>query len=202
MMALVLGILMSLAVNVVSAQVATPVGEVVPPEECTTQPRPARFLADLIATPMAQPQESPLADLPEGTEPDAQTREEVTAHLRQIVACTNTGEYLRALALYSDDYLRQAVKAAGLSEQGAIEAIAPLATPMALTPDLYVRIVGFPLMDVLEDGRVVAAMTTIPLGGGAETTDLFLLSRTNDSWTVDATIVQFDQLPTAATPEA
>lgn len=183
------------------AQEATPVGEVVPPEECTTEPRPVRFLAELIATPVATPQADPLSDIPTGAEPDEQTRAEVIAHLRQIVACTNTGEFLRALALYSDDYLRRTADPFGLlTEEGALEATAELATPVAISAELYIRVVDFPLIELLDDGRVVAVMTTIPFGGGAPSTDLFLLSRaeTDTGWTVDATIANFGY--SAATP--
>jgi hypothetical protein len=183
-----------------SAQEATPIGEAISPEECTTEPRPATFLADLTATPAAAVTVTPITILPEGTEPDEQTRQEVIAHLRQIVACTNSGEFLRALALYSDEYLRRSINPLGqLTEEAALEAIAPLATPFAVTPEIYVRIVGYPLIQLLEDGRVLALMTTIPFGGGPETTDLFILSRTDDGWTVDETVVRYDQAG-AATP--
>jgi hypothetical protein len=184
-----------------AAQDATPEGEAVPAEECTTEPRPADFLAMLIATPAATVQVTPITSLPDGTEPDEQTRTEVIAHLRQIVACTNTGEFLRALALYSDEYLRRSLNATGaLTAEAAIEAIAPIATPFAISPEVFVRIVGYPVIRQLVDGRVLVLMTTIPLGGGGETTDLFILSRTDDGWTVDETAVGFDLNQATATP--
>jgi hypothetical protein len=186
-----------------SAQDATPVGEPVPGEECTTEPRSADFLAALIATPAATVQVTPITTLPEGTEPDEQTRAEVIAHLRQIVACTNTGEFLRALALYSDEYLRRSLNATGLlTVEAANEAISPLATPFAISPELAVRIVGYPLIRQLADGRVLALMTSIPFGGGPETTDLFILSRTDTGWTVDETAVRFEETQAAATPSS
>lgn len=200
---LAVGGLLALA-PVATAQQATPIGEPVPAEECVTEPRPADFLATLIATPMATVEVTPITTLPEGTEPDEQTRAEVIAHLRQIVACTNTGEFLRALALYGDEYLRRSLNATGaLTAQAAIEAISPIATPFAISPEIAVRIVGYPLIRLLPDGRVLALMTSVPFGGGAETTDLFILSRTDTSatgWTVDETEVRFNEVQAVATP--
>src|SRR5438045_3882547 len=76
-----------------TAQEATPAvsGEAVPPEECTTPPRPVSFLADLVATPAAAPA-TPITSLQQGTAPDDQTRQEITAAVRQIIACTNSGD--------------------------------------------------------------------------------------------------------------
>jgi hypothetical protein len=184
-----------------TAQEATPAvsGEVVPPEECTTPPRPMTFLADLIATPAAAPA-TPITALPQGTTPDDQTRQEITAAVRQIIACSNSGDILRALALFGDEYLRRTLNPSGqLTLQSALEVVAPYATPLAIPADRYVRLVEIRDMRVLPDGRVAAVVVTVPFTGGL-TTDLFVFARTDHGWIVDDAVSHFDQVQNAATP--
>jgi hypothetical protein len=169
-----------------TAQEATPAaGEVVPPEECTTPARPATFLADLIATPAALVPMTTVTALPEGTEPDEQIRQEITAVVRQLIACSNTGDLLRALTLYGDDYLRRALNSTGeLTAEAALEIVAPFATPLAIPAEQYIRLVEIRDMRVLADGRVAAVVVTVPFGGGLDT-DLLFFARTDDGWFID-----------------
>lgn len=185
----------------IAAQEATPgaAGEVVPPEECTASRLPITFLADLIATPIAAPA-TPITTLPAGTAPDDRTRQEVTAAIRQIIACTNTGDVLRALSLFGDEYLRRTLTAAGqLTRQQAIDSITALATPFAIPSNLLVRLVEIPDIRVLPDGRVAAVVVTVPLSGGLET-DLFVFARPNGTWLVDDAVSHFDQVQGTASP--
>jgi hypothetical protein len=181
-----------------------PIGEVVPPEECTTEPRPASFLADLIATPAAVEPMTTATAIPEGTEPDEQTRQEITAVIRQLVACTNTGDLLRPLTLYGDDYLRRVLNAQGqLTTEAAAELIAPLATPIAVSESSYTRLVEIRDMRVLADGRVAAVVISVPFGGGTTLdTDLLIFARTDDGWIIDDAVSDFVVAGSAATPTA
>jgi hypothetical protein len=182
------------------AQEATPTaaGEVVPPEECTADPLPVTFLADLIATPVAA--STPITTLPEGVAPDDQTRQEITAAVRQIIACSNTGDILRALSLFGDEYLRRSLNPLGqLTRQEALDRIAPFATPLAIPANLYVRLVEIRDMRVLPDGRVAVIVVSVPLTGGL-TTDLFVFARAGDGWIVDDAVSNFDRVQNAATP--
>jgi hypothetical protein len=186
-----------------AAQQATPApaGDVIPPEECTAAPRPATFLADLIATPAAAPA-TPIASLPEGTPPDDQTRQEVTAAVRQIIACSNTGNVLRALALFGDEYLRRSLNPAGqLTAEAALNLVAPYATPLAIPANLFIRLVEIRDMRVLPDGRVAAVVVTVPPTGGLAT-DLFVFARTENGWIVDDAVSDFAPAQSAATPAA
>jgi hypothetical protein len=195
-----------LAQSALPARVAaqTPPGEVVPPGECTTAPRPVTFLADLIATPAAAVLMTTATAIPEGTEPDEQTRQEITAVIRQLIACTNTGDILRPLALYDDDYLRRVLNAQGqLTNEAALELVAPFATPIPIAEALYTRLVEIREMRLLGDGRVAALVISVPFGGGDDLdTDLLFFARTADGWIIDDAVSDFVEGGPAATPTA
>jgi hypothetical protein len=175
----------------------SPIGEVVSAEECTTAARPARFLADLIATPVAATPTPAITALPEGTEPDDQTREEITAVVRQLVACSNTGDLLRALALFGDDYLRRSLTQTGaLTIEEMIERIAALATPIAMPPALLVSLVEIRDMRVLPDGRVVAVVVTHSQQAGQETS-LFFFARVDGGWIIQDAVSNWDKVEAA-----
>jgi hypothetical protein len=190
----------------VVAQEATPAtaGEVVPPEECTTAPRPADFLADLIATPVAATPIAPITTLPAGTAPDEPTKSAIEAAVRQLVACSNTGDVLRGLALFTDDYLRRTLDPTGqLTAEAAIALIAPYATPIPLAPAQLVRLVEVRDITLLPDGRVAAVSVTdggIPDPPGV-TVDLLVFVKAGDRWLIDETVANVDQ-PEEATATA
>lgn len=181
-----------------------PAGEAVPPEECTTEPRPASFLADLIATPAAVEPMTTATAIPEGTEPNEQTRQEITAVIRQLIACTNTGDLLRPLALYGDDYLRRVLNTQGqLTTEAAMELIAPLATPIAVTESFSTRLVEIRDMRVLADGLVAAVVISVPFGGGTFLdTDLLYFARADGGWIIDDAVSDFVETGSVATPTA
>ena len=74
------------------------------PEECTVAPRTLEEFETLAATPA--PVETPDASGSGGEPVDEATRAAITATARELVACSNAGDILRRLALYSDDRLR------------------------------------------------------------------------------------------------
>jgi hypothetical protein len=178
------------------AQEATPVGELVDPALCTTEPRPATFLRDLIATPVSATPVAAITQLPEGTEPDEQTREEITAVIVQLIACSNTGDLLRPLSLFGDEYLRRTLNATGtLTAEEALSAIAAIATPFAMTPELQIRLVEIRDMRVLADGRVAVVVVTDPPQEGLDT-DLFIFARGEDGWFIEDAVSDWDLVET------
>ena len=91
-----------------------------PAATCQVAPRPAGFFDQIAATPGATKatpvgtpagSASPVA-LPQGQPADQATVAAVSEVERQLVACLNAGDYARAYALYTDDYLRRNLTAA------------------------------------------------------------------------------------------
>lgn len=169
------------------AQGATaPAGEVVPAAECMVTPHPLPSVRQLIGTP-APGQEPgrpiPLPpELPIGEAADTATAQEVAATIRETVACTNAGDALRLLALYSDAYL------GGLGPFPK-ENFAELPTPSALPTEEQVSLVDVRDVQVLTDGRVRAVVVTDAKDNPAPgTTAIVLLARTGDRWVIDAVL--------------
>ena len=119
------------------------------PEDCTVQPRTLGEIAELAKGPI--PQDPPNATETGGVPADNATRQEVTAVAREMVACSNAGDILRRLALYSDDRLRFAYPDGPTQ---ALEAIAK--TPLPLTQFERVALLGVDDVRTLDDGRVSA----------------------------------------------
>jgi hypothetical protein len=142
----------------VSAQDATPVVQTatpiaIPASECTVEPRTLAALNEIVTEADIA---SATADLgpvpyvkPEGTPADADTTAGVTTTVRQLVACVNAGDYLRFLALFSNDALRRYSAAMGFP-------IPP--DDDILTPDPSINeqvvLAGIEDILVLADGRV------------------------------------------------
>jgi hypothetical protein len=181
----------------------TPVGEIVPPEECTTPARSITFLSELIATPISATPVATFTTLPKGRPADDQTVAAVTAVVRQLAACSNTGNVLRPLSLYGDEYLRRALNAGGgMTAEEADALLAPFATPIALQPEMMVRLVEIKNVVVLEDGRVAALTVTdggLPDAPGL-TTDLLIFAKRDTGWYIEDAVSNFDQVLAGATP--
>lgn len=99
------------------AQEGTPAATA-PSASCDdVQPRDVAFFSGLAATPAAEqdravsqatPASETAADMTlEGETADEQTTNEVAMVYTQLVDCLNQGDYLRAYALYTDDYLQR-----------------------------------------------------------------------------------------------
>jgi len=119
------------------------------PEECSTAPRTLEEIGALAELP--PPLEPPNAAEAGGVPADEATRTEVVAAAREMVACSNAGDILRRLALYSDNRLRFAYPD---GPTRALEAIAE--TPMPLAPLERVALLGVEDVRTLDDGRVAA----------------------------------------------
>ena len=119
------------------------------PEGCLIAPRTLDEIAALSQT--AGPAEPPNATETGGVPADQQTVAAITAVAREMVACSNAGDILRRLALYSDNRLRFAYP------DGPNQALTAIADkPLPVT--VYDRVALTSVDDVrtLDDGRVSA----------------------------------------------
>ncbi len=123
------------------------------PTECLIEPRPIGDVRDLIgvATPGAEPPQPTFpAELPSGTAADDETVAGVTRTIVEVVACGNGGEFLRLLALYTDE---------GLSRLGPLPAehfLGDPATPVAREERTVIAFVS--RIELLDDGRAGAVV--------------------------------------------
>lgn len=189
-------------VSPVTAQDGTPVtGEGIPGSECNAPARPADFLGTLVATPISdEPYVAPTA-VPDGTAVEEPAASEVEAAVRMYVACSNSGEVLRALSLLSDEYLRRVVDPTGeLDSDTAVELGASLATPIAIEPDQYVRLLGIRQMVQLPDGRVAVVVETDggPVDPEGTDVDLLIFEKIGESWIIVDAVNDIDDLEAAA----
>lgn len=87
------------------------------PSECVVDPVSEDRLTSrtpaYLATPLATPSEpvSALSLFPNSESVGSQARKEIEAIEHQLVACYNAGDWRRAAALYTDDYLARIVAA-------------------------------------------------------------------------------------------
>jgi mono/diheme cytochrome c family protein len=121
-------------------------------EGCTVQPRTLDEIQALSAGP--DPVQPPNATEDGGVPVDDATRNEIVATARELVACSNAGDILRRLALYSDDRLHFAYPD---GPTRALEAIAKNPLPLAL-PE-RVALISVNNVRKLDDGRVIAEVT-------------------------------------------
>jgi copper transport protein len=122
------------------------------PEECTVAPRTLEEFETLAETPA--PVETPDASEPGDKPVDEATRAAITGTARELVACSNAGDILRRLALYSDDRLRFAYPD---GPTRALEMIAE--SPLPLSETERVALVSVEDVQQLADGRISALVT-------------------------------------------
>jgi hypothetical protein len=172
----------------VAAQNGTPAAGTAMNGSCAqVQPRDAAFFRQLPATPAAQREQttsqaaSPAASpapfaMPEGTPADDATVAAVGALYQELIDCLNQGDYLRAYALYTDNYLQRNLSA---------EAIAKLAATPVPTEEAQQSAFGS-VLDArqLDDGRVAALVTTANPQTG-ETVIFSILVRDGETLRID-----------------
>jgi putative copper export protein/mono/diheme cytochrome c family protein len=161
------------------------------PEECVVTPRTLEEIAALSQEP--PPAEPPNASETGGKVVDEATRTAIAAASRELVACSNAGDILRRLALYSDDRLRYAYPD---GPTRALEAIAE--TPLPLAPAERVALIEVTDVRRLEDNRVSARVivenpanhshdpAAIAAGAQQEVARLIFVAEA-DRWRVDET---------------
>jgi copper transport protein len=119
------------------------------PERCTVQPRTLEEISKLAEN--APPREPPNATEADGEPADPETIAGITATVEEMVACSNAGDILRRLAVYSDRRIQYAYPD---GPNQALEAIA--ANPMPVQPVERVAIANIENVTILPDGRVSA----------------------------------------------
>ncbi len=139
----------------VAAQDATPIVAVPDPVLCTLNPltpNDLQRIADTTTTPF--PTSTPISGnivLPDGKELFTSEREEIEKDISRAIACVNTGEPLKALAAYTDNWIGQFLIAQGGLDD---ELIAGLQVDRDLQPAQYLQILSFGDGARLSDGRV------------------------------------------------
>jgi plastocyanin len=148
---------------VAAQDAATPAGAA-GAAECQVERRPIEELKQLVGTPGAAEGTASTNPLASGTptngEPaDQATVDAVTATYGTLVACLNSGDYLRVYALYTDDYLQRTLG------HGQLDFAQLEATPVAPTQG-PTKLVAVRDVRTLPDDRVSAQIeTSDPTGG-------------------------------------
>lgn len=171
-------------------------------EECQDTPRSQAEIAALAKTPA--PTEPTNATETGGVPADRQTTTAITDVAREMVACSNAGDILRRLALYSDNRLRFDYPN-GLDS--SIKAMA--SNPLPAAP--YERMVLLGVDDVrkLDDGRVSARVrvenpsrhsltANAPARVAQQETVRLIFVQEDGAWRVDET--RREETPRNATP--
>lgn len=193
--ALIAFLLSGIGVATVLGQDVTPAGG--GPGECQVEPRSAASFEQLAATRDVETREadaaaspSPFAK-PEGDPADEGVVTAVTATSAGLVACLNAGDYLRAYALYTDDYLRR-----NFSPE-EIAAIA--ATPEAAAAETEVAFLGVRDVVVLDDGRVGGLVDTANPDDDGDVTTYTVFVKEGDAYLIDEeTVVEAPEADAAA----
>jgi hypothetical protein len=174
-----------------SCRPSTPVAVASPMAACTVEPRTIGGLNEIGTTGTPDPNATGLDDQtpspyvkPEGIPASQAALDGVTATVGQFAACANEGDFLRFLALFSDDFIRANAEAIGipLAEND------PLVTPMPIEQDEWISVLS--VEDVLEysDGAVHALVVFSTPGDTAETAAFALMLRydsNRERWLVD-----------------
>lgn len=193
------------------AQEATPATGVVPdPSECQVAPRDANEVVALwarasnIGTPISEaadvddatpelsefgtPQ-AVIIDIPVGDPADAETMDAITATVRELFACVNAGDFLRATALYSDDFVRRIAPDPSVSQEEIDSFLATEAAPLPENERLV--LIAVTNVTVTDDGRVAAIVVSndpaVDGPGGTETSLVYFVER-DGRWTLDESI--------------
>lgn len=169
-----------------TAQDATPIAPA--PELCTLSAPTFEDVARIAASPapetVVEAVGTPTIDLPAGEPVDDATREAVEQSMIVNVACLNTGSYLLAMAVYSDDGLGRIIGGSGAIDQAIYDS---LATPEAISEDQRTIIIEFQDMVLLPDGRVAAVIIGDNQADDSEpaSATLFYLVEQDGHWYID-----------------
>jgi hypothetical protein len=169
--------------------------------ECPLPARPITFLGTLVLTPISEDGFETFDQIPEGTAPDPGTVAAVKATIQTFIACSNSGDVLRWLSLYSDPYLRHSFDPEGqLDAETADKLIASIATPEAVRADHEVTLVGVREMVQMPDGRVAVVLETDGGDPNPDGTDLnlFILEQSGDRWVISNAASNADQFSSGA----
>jgi hypothetical protein len=139
--------------------------------------------------------------LPEGEPADEATVAAITATVREWVACVNSGQYFKLLALFSDEFLYLEYSDPPLTE----DEIAQLsATPLIVPRQLYGSLVAVRDVHVLPDGRAWALVETDYPGAPPEgvEVDFLVFVHRDGRWFIDDLVedLENEYPPVSGTP--
>jgi hypothetical protein len=161
---------------------ATPTPDAPAPELCQATAPSFAAITDIMATPQAtaSPTASPV---PAGTPASEADIAAVTGVVRELIACFNAGEPLRAYGLYTDDYLRHLLSVQGVPNRAGYDL---WAIPEPPHPDRYVQILAIREVKQLDGGGVRALVILRYAGIPVPKTFAFLFVETPDGWRINA----------------
>jgi hypothetical protein len=161
------------------AQSGTPVAAT-----CEGDPRPMDFLVTIVAAPKPEISPTAIAAIPTGEPVDDETRTAVVRVVETLTACVNAGDYLRAFALFDDEYLRRIIDPDSLmSGDVAFELGKSLATPSSTSDEAPQVSIAITSVQQLADGTVTVVFTTTD-DTGDSTTDLYVLAKRDTGWRI------------------
>lgn len=170
----------------VAAREATPVPDVPPASLCTVAAPSFEALNAAILRPPTGaspvPSRTP-GTVPEGTPADPRTVAAVTAVVRELVGCYNSGELLRAYGLYTDDYLYRLFNRQGGFDRAAYDSYA---TPQPeADPGRHTAILAIEDVRALGDGKAGATVTLRYASIPMPKTFFFTFVRVEERWLID-----------------
>jgi hypothetical protein len=123
--------------------------------------------------------------VPEGRPADAATIAGITATVRELVACFNAGEPLRAYALHTDADLARIFAQQGPPTQAGYEM---LATPEPMPPDKQIAILAIRDVRRLDDGSAGATVTLLYPHIPVPKTFFLIFVQAGDRWLIDGVL--------------
>jgi hypothetical protein len=162
----------------------------VAPVECDVAPRAFEEVAAMLALEgegvpepeMTQPQ-APLGEIV-----DPETAIAIEEASRELIACFNAGDFLRAAGVMTENGVRRAFWGFTINEEIRQQTLEFLpATPEARSEEFWIRLLTVTDVSMLPDGRVAAFIVLnepIQPPGGPETL-LFIFANENGQWLFD-----------------
>jgi hypothetical protein len=161
---------------------ATPIPEIPGPELCQVPAPSFEAIGQIMATPVAVVASPVASPLPDASPVPVAESKAVAVVMRELIACFNAGEPLRAYGLYTDDYLRHLLSVQGVPNRTQYDGLA-IAEP--LHADRYVQILAIRDLNVLPNGGVRAAVTLRYAGIPVPKTFVFDLIESPAGWRID-----------------
>jgi hypothetical protein len=172
-----------------TAQDVTPVAP--NPELCPFEPLTREELESIIATPVVEPEiynesqaGTPVAPPSEGQPVDEATQQSIEESMVENIACINTGEPLRQLAIYTNEGIKRVM---GATDTITDEQYAMVLTPTTLDESGWTVIYGFSEAVMLDDGKVAIVIEgDDPTNEGPPSPTLFILVEQDGHWFIDS----------------
>jgi hypothetical protein len=148
---------------------------------CSAEPRHIEAIADLAATPAAEPLAFSETD---AAPPDGAQLAEIRATIEAAIDCANGNDPLRALAYFTDRYVAERFGNAHPDDLASLTAAASR-QPVPATEEDQLSIVA------LTDGQIgasgsVARIEVQTTNGSASFTDRLVLVKNGDHWSIDS----------------